>query len=171
MIEFEFWQALVAGSIGAVAMTAMMQMSKAMGMTKMPGMDLVQGAMVTDDPQKAKVIGKFTHLIVMGTVVFGLTYAALFTAFDSTTWWVGALIGGVHGVVSGVFMTMMGNTHPRMESAAAFTGEAVEVRGGQLRIAEPGFFAKNWGGATPMGIVVGHVIYGLVVALVYGALV
>lgn len=36
---------------------------------------------------------------------------------------------------------------------------------------EPGLFARNCGPMTPMGLLVGHAIYGRVVALVYGALV
>jgi hypothetical protein len=38
----------------------------------------------------------------------------------------------------------------------------------EVRLVAPGLFAKNYGPMTPVGLVMGHVVYGLVVALVYG---
>lgn len=109
---------------------------------------------------------------MMGTLIFGTLYAALFSALGTADWWVGALIGVVHGVVAGMLMAMMGARHPRMEPAGAFKGgDTVRSDAGQLRIAAPGAFGKNYGGKTPMGLIVGHVVYGVVVALVYSALV
>ncbi|MDP8927228.1 MAG: hypothetical protein M3O70_01255 [Actinomycetota bacterium] len=70
--------------------------------------------------------------------------------------------------IGAVFMPMMGTTHPRMRAAAAAVGP--ETAGSQVRLVEPGFFGRNWGGMTPLGMV-GHVIYGVVLALVYSWLV
>jgi len=77
-MEFNIWAGMLGGFVGTLAMTVMMKASTSMGMTNMPGMPLIQGAMMTDDPDKARKIGMVTHVIVMGTVVFGITYAALF---------------------------------------------------------------------------------------------
>lgn len=171
-MQFEFWPALLAGFVGTLAMTALMRASIAMGMTNMPGMPLIQGAMFTDDPDKAKKIGMVTHLIIMGTIVFGVIYAALFAWIGTAGWLSGLIIGVVHGVVAGVFLKMMGQTHPRMEAAAAFTGEQTWQHDAQgLRIAKPGLFGKNYGAATPMGLVLGHAVFGLVLGAVYAALV
>lgn len=171
-MEFEIWPALVAGFVGTMAMTALMKMSSAMGMTNMPGMPLIQGAMFTDDPARAKQIGLLTHVVMMGMVVFGLLYAALFAAFGTAGWLSGLAIGAVHGLVAGVFMKMMGQTHPRMEPVAAFPGgESWRHDAEGLHIAEPGLFAKNYGGATPLGLVMGHAVFGLVLGAVYNALV
>jgi hypothetical protein len=169
---FDVLAALLAGLLGAVAMTVMMQAAGVMGMTKMPSMMLIQGTMVTGDETKAKQIGFVTHVIMMGTVLFGLGYAALFVAFDDAGALTGILIGLVHGIVAGIAMAMMGQMHPRMDPPpVAGDGEVVTTVGGEVRLIEPGLFAKNYGPMTPMGLLVGHVIYGLVVALVYGALV
>lgn len=111
------------------------------------------------------------HYIVMGTVVFGLAYAALFTAFDSASAATGVLIGAVHGLVfGGMAMPIMPAIHPRM-SAAQDEGPVVTEEQGKLTLAAPGFFGVRWGSMTPVGIIVGHIVYGLVVALIYAALV
>jgi hypothetical protein len=171
-MTFAFWPALLAGLTGTIAMTALMRMSIAVDMTNMPPMPLIQGAMATDDPQRAKMIGLVTHVLVMGMVVFGIIYAAIFAALGTAGWVTGAIIGAIHGVVAGVFLKMMGQTHPRMEPAANFTGDATWTTDAQgLHIEEPGLFGKNWGAATPMGLLVGHTLFGLVVGAVYAALV
>ncbi len=166
MPQFVWWAALLAGFIGAVAMSLMMKAAKTMGVTDMPAMPLVLGSMFTGDAKRAQVMGAFGHLIVMGTVVFGLLYAFLFRLVGSASWASGLTLGLIHGVVVGaVFMPMMGTAHPRMGAAVAAVGP--ETAGSQVRLVEPGFFGRNWGGVTPVGILVGHVIYGVVLALVY----
>lgn len=172
-MEFALGPALIAGLAGTIAMTAMMKMAAAAGMTRMPPMSLIQGAMVSDDPKRANGIGMVAHLAMMGTVVFGILYALLFAGFGTASWLAGATIGLVHGLVAGgMAMPMMGSMHPRMEGAAAFTGTTSwTAEEGRLRLREPGLFGRNYGGTTPVGIVAGHVLYGLIAALVYAALV
>ena len=171
MVEFSLVPALAAGLAGAVVMTAMMQMASTVGMTRMPSMALIQGAIVTGDESKATVMGLVTHVLVMGTLVFGSLYVVLFVAFDSNGWVTGLLIGVVHGIVAGVAMVMMGVMHPRIEPPSALPeGTATTTIAGEVRIAEPGLFAKNYGSMTPVGLLVGHALYGVVVALIYGAL-
>lgn len=170
-MEFNLIAGWVGGFVGTVAMTLLMKMGTSMG--NMPPMPVIQGAMFTDDEGTARKIGMFTHVIMMGTLIFGTTYAALFAAFGTASWLTGVLIGLVHAVVAGAIgFPMMGSAHPRMESAAAFSGDTTyEARPGSLRIASPGFFGVNYGSGTPMGLLMGHAVYGLVVALVYGAFV
>jgi hypothetical protein len=38
---------------------------------------------------------------------------------------------------------------------------------GEVRLDPPGIHGKNYGAMTPPGVVMAHVIYGLVVGLVY----
>ncbi len=55
---------------------------------------------------------------------------------------------------------MMGAIHPRMQPVA---------EGFQL---DPlGIMGVNYGKGTPLGLLMGHAVYGVVVALVYSALV
>jgi hypothetical protein len=96
-MEFGIWQAFVAGFAATVAMTAMISMAQAGGMTRMPPFEYITGSMMSEDPRTARLIGLMVHYIVMGTVVFGLIYAGLFTVFGSASWLLGLIIGIVHG--------------------------------------------------------------------------
>ena len=168
-MSIEWLPALVAGLIGTVVMSATMQMAASMGLTRMPAMHLVTGAMMSGDKATASRIGIMVHYIVMGTVVFGLAYAALFAAFDDASVRTGALLGLGHGLIVGLMaMPMMPVMHPRMSSSPAGpTASTVTVDGGQLALSAPGLFGAKWGGMTPVGLIVGHILYGVVVALVY----
>lgn len=169
-MEFEIWPALLAGFSGVIAMMLFMRVVTAMGMTNMPPMPLVQGAMVTDDPDTATRIGMFTHAIVGGTVVFGVTYAVLFTAFGTASWTSGALIGVAHGLLMGAGLKPMGAMHPRMLPASAFSGDTAWRHDGQhLEIEDAGLFGVNYGSMTPTVFVLSHVVYGLVLGAVYNA--
>jgi hypothetical protein len=71
-------------------------------------------------------------------------------------------------------MPMMPAMDPRMDPVPAHattpSGELQTVHeepDGELRLSSPGFMGKDWGGITPAGIVVAHVVYGLALAFVY----
>lgn len=167
-MSFEVLPALAAGLVGTVVMSVMMQMAGSMGLTRMPPMHLVVGSMMSGDPQKASRIGIMLHYVLMGTVVFGFVYGALFAAFDESSVATGATIGLVHGLVVGLMgMPMMQAIHPRMSTGPSAGGAVVTVETGQVMLSAPGFFGSRWGGMTPVGMIVGHVVYGAVVALVY----
>ncbi|MDQ3217984.1 MAG: hypothetical protein M3Q18_09095 [Actinomycetota bacterium] len=159
-MEFDLLPALIAGFVGTVAMTVGMTMGKSMGMTTMD-IALIGGGMMSGDERKARRAGMFIHLIVMGTLVFGSIYAFLFQALESASWVTGLIVGVVHGAVVGIMaMPMMGAIHPRMMPAA---------EGFQLD--PPGIMGVNYGRGTPLGLLMGHAVYGVVVALVYSGLV
>lgn len=147
-------------------------MSIAMGVTNMPSMPLIQGAMATDDPDRARKIGMVTHVMVRCTIVFGIVYALVFSVLGTAGWLTGLIVGLVHGVVAGVFMKMMGKIHPRMEGAANFAGDETwrHDRTG-LHLEEPGWFGTNYGAMTPFGLLMAHAVFGLVVGVVYAAIV
>lgn len=133
----------------------------------MPSFEIMMGSMFTGDEARAKALGAMIHYVMMGTVAFGILYALLYGAFDSVEWWVGVAIGIVHGLVVGlVAMPMMPAMHPRMVA-----GEPIAPQVGEIRLSPSGVMGKNWGAMTPLGVVMGHAVYGLVHALSYGALV
>lgn len=165
-MEFQLGPALVAGFVATLAMSATISMSRRMGMTQMPAFELITGSMVSGDERSARRIGLFVHYIMMGTILFGIGYAVVFSALDSASAVTGLVIGAIHGVVVGVvFMPMMPMMHPRIGSSPA---GAVP---GQLHLTAPGIMGKNWGSMTPMGVIAGHIVYGVVAALVYSSLV
>lgn len=166
------WAGMLGGFVGTIAMMLLMRLSIAMGMTDMPPMPLIQGAMVSDDPGTAKRIGMATHVLVMGTLVFGIIYAAVFSFLGTAGWLSGAIVGLVHGLIAGLAMKMMGQSHPRMEPVANFTGgETWRHDGGRLRLAKPGLFAKNYGAMTPVGLLMAHAVFGLVLGAIYAGIV
>ena len=63
-------------------------------------------------------------------------------------------------VVGIMAMPMMGAIHPRMQPVAE-----------GFRLDTPGIMGVNYGKGTPLGLLMGHAVYGVVVALVYSALV
>lgn len=127
-VPFELRPALLAGFAATVATTALMKTAGAAGMTDMPPMNLIQGAMFTDDEASAKKLGMLTRV------------------------------------------GMMGSMHPRMQPAAALQGVGpVQHADHGVRIRRPGLFAHNYGSMTPMGLLAGHALYGLVAAWVYSA--
>jgi hypothetical protein len=94
-MEFALGAAVIAGLLATIVMSLMMNGAKAAGMSDMPPMPLIMGTMMTTG------VGMLVHFVVMGAVVFGIVYAALFNAFDSSAWWVRGLIGLIHGLIVG----------------------------------------------------------------------
>lgn len=168
-MEFSLIGALVAGLVATVVMSAMMKMASLAGMTQMPPMTLVSGAMFSGDEATAARIGFVVHYLMMGTVVFGLAYAAIFTAVGSAGILAGLLIGLTHGLIVGVAMAMMPIMHPRMGDVPVPAGGHNLVRdAGEVHLPAPGLFGVRWGAMTPAGLLMGHALYGVVLAVVYG---
>lgn len=147
----DWGSAIFAGIIGTVAMTVLMYMGKAIGMPM--DMPLLLGLMVRDDGSAGTyVVGGIVHLM-MGAA-FGIVYAALFDLLKvDPTWGWGALFGAVHGVIAGFALGMMPAFHPRMG-----TGKA---------LAAPGLFGVRYGAMMPAGIVLLHILFGIIVAGLY----
>lgn len=53
-------------------------------------------------------------------------------------------------------------------SAGLSGGQTVSEDAGDLRLAAPGMLVSRWGGTTPVGILMGHALYGTLLILVYG---
>ena len=174
-MAFEFWPALIAGFVGGAVMSALIAMMRRAGKTEMD-MALIEGSMLSGDRGKAKAIGAFMHLVVFSALLIGSIYAWLFDVFgvsDSNAWWVGALFGVVHGIMGGLAMGAIAPMHPRMRGGVETdaTSRPGGPSDGALLLKPPGVFATNYGSATPPGVLMTHVAYGLVVGLVYSLLV
>ena len=159
MVEFDLGRALAAGFVGTLAMTAVMMAGRAGGMTSMD-LPLTIGGLLSGDEGKARRLGMVIHVLMMGTVVFGVIYGLLFAAFDSDTALTGLLIGVVDGLIFGLMvLPMMPAIHPRMKATA-----------GGFQLDPPGVLGIAYGKATALGIVMSHAVYGLVVAIVFEGL-
>jgi len=142
--------AIVAGVVGTIVITMVMGMAPKMGMPKMDIVGML-GSMFS--PEGNRTLGMGMHLM-MG-VVFAIIYALLWNAgIGSVGLLWGAIFGTVHWLIAGMMMGGMPMMHAGIKAGTVET---------------PGVFMVHNGGMMAfMGGLVGHVIYGLVVALVYG---
>jgi hypothetical protein len=140
--------AVISGLVGTVAISAVMAMAPLMGM---PKMDIV-GMLSTMFGKPNKVLGWIMHFM-MG-VVFALIYAFLWSiGIGSAGWLSGLIFGAVHWLVVGLMMAMIPVMH-------------VGIKNGDVEA--PGLWMTNQGGVLAfIGGLMGHMIFGLVAALVY----
>jgi hypothetical protein len=142
--------AIVAGLVGTIVISMVMAMAPRMGM---PKMDMVGtlGSMLSKDGNRT--LGWIIHLM-MGSI-FAIIYAALWSiGIGAVNVVTGALFGIVHWLIAGLVMGGM----PMMHAG---------IKAGTVKA--PGVYMLSNGGAMAfMGGLIGHVIYGVVVALVYG---
>ena len=136
--------AILAGLAGTLVMTILMYMAPAMGLPKMDIINML-GTMFTPDRNAARVLGVLVHFM-MGAL-FAVIYVLVWSlGVGGPTWFWGLVFGAVHGVIATVTMPAMTKMHPRPP----------QMDGGPRMM---------------VGLIVGHLVFGLVVALVYSALV
>ena len=142
--------AIIAGIVGTIVMTMVLVMAPKMGMPKMDIVGML-GSMFSSESNR--MVGMIMHLM-MG-VIFAIIYALLWNAgIGSVSWLWGAIFGAVHWLITGLMMGGVSMMH-------------AGVKAGTVKA--PGFYMMNDGGMMAfMGGLIGHVIFGLVVALVYG---
>jgi hypothetical protein len=146
----------VFGLVATTGLTAVMIIAQLAGQTRLD-LPLMLGTVVTEDPDRARVAGFFVHL-VMGQL-FGLFYAAAFSALEEASWWLGGLFGLGHAVVAlAVIVPLLPGVHPRMASERAGPDSTAVLE-------PPGLFALNYGAQTPLVTVAAHVVYGVILGL------
>ena len=90
---------------------------------------------------------------------FALGYAAVFAVLGRATWWLGALLGLVHGGIAlTILLPLLGGAHHRM--ATSRTGpESVAT------LEPPGLLGLNYGAQTPVVAIAAHLAYGIALGL------
>jgi hypothetical protein len=149
---------LLWGFAATVILTTLTIAAQSLGLTRID-IPFIIGTMVTANRDRAKVIGYAMHLF--NGWVFAIVYALFFEYVHIATWWFGALIGTVQGVVVVVvLLPLLPGVHPRMVS---------DFRGPEpTRLLEPpGFLAINYGRSTPIVIIIIHIIYGAILGAFY----
>jgi hypothetical protein len=141
--------AIVAGLAGTVVISMLMAMAPRMGMPKMAIWEML-GTMFSKEGNLA--LGWIMHFM-MG-VVFAIIYAALWAVgIGSATLLSGVVFGAAHFLVAGLMMGGIPMLHAGIKAGT---------------VQAPGVLMLNSGVMGFMGGLIGHAIYGLVVALVYG---
>lgn len=153
-MDWDGWA--VFGLIATASLTAVMIGAQLGGFTRLD-LPLMLGTLVIADPDRARVVGFFVHLL--NGQGFALGYAAVFAATGDPSWWAGAVLGVLHGAVALlVIVPLLPGVHPRMasERAGLSSGAALEP---------PGLLALNYGRETPLVTMLAHVAFGVALGL------
>jgi uncharacterized membrane protein YagU involved in acid resistance len=149
---------LLWGFAATIVLTALTIAAQSLGLTRID-LPFIIGTMLTSNRDRAKVIGTLFH--VVNGWVFAIVYALFFEQMRMATWWLGLAFGAVQGIfVVVALLPILPGMHPRMVS---------EFRGPEpTRLLEPpGFLAVNYGRMTPLVLIAGHAIYGLILGTFY----
>src|SRR5437870_8939526 len=149
---------LLWGFAATIVLTTLTIVSQSLGLTRID-IPFIVGTMFIADRDRAKVIAVVIHIV--NGWLFALVYGLFFSNLHLATIRFGALIGAVQGVfVAVVLLPLLPGLHPRMVS---------DFRGPEpTRLREPpGFLAINYGRATPIVIIIVHMIYGSILGLFY----
>jgi hypothetical protein len=148
------------GLLATTVLTALMISAQLSGLSRLD-LPLILGTVVTPDPDQARVAGFAIHL-VLGQV-FALGYATCFALLVEASWWLGGLLGALHGALAlTVLIPLLVGLHPRMASNRAGP-ESTAV------LEPPGLLGLNYGAQTPLITFTAHVAYGFALGLLLGA--
>ncbi len=154
MIDWTGWALF--GLLATATLTAVMIAAQLSGFTRLD-VPLMLGTVVVEDPDRARVAGFFLHL--GAGQAFALGYAAVFARAGEATWWLGGLLGLLHGIIAlTVIVPLLPGVHPRMASDRA----GPSARAG---LEPPGLLALNYGAQTPLVTLAAHVAYGIALGL------
>lgn len=141
------------GLMATAVLTAVMSAAQLGGLTRLD-LPLLLGTVATEDPDRARVVGFFMHLGIGEG--FALGYAAAFALLDEATWWLGGLLGLLHGIVAlMILVPFLSGVHPRLASTRAGPGSRAVLE-------PPGSLGLNYGAQTPSVALVAHVLFGIV---------
>lgn len=153
------WLGVIAwGLLATLVMTAMMAAAPPLGLSRV-SLPFILGTAFTPDRALAGIIGLGVHVINGWIAAF--LYAFAFERFHEAHWWLGAILGALHGgLVLVVLLPLLPGMHPRMAS---------EWRGPEptRELEPPGFMGLHYGRWTPAIIIVAHIVYGTILGALY----
>jgi hypothetical protein len=139
------------GLVATTAMTAILQLSQGLGLSRM-SLTFLLGSAFTGNRSLATVLGFVLYII--GGWLFAFLYFLFFTNIGIYTWWLGSILGLIHGLFLLVcVIPLLPFVHPRM--ASEHHG-VTDVR----QLEPPGFLATNYGYQTPLATLVAQAVYG-----------
>lgn len=150
-MNFNLLAAVIAGLAGTAVMTGMMLGARAL---KLPAVDAHGILGYVRDAEHAGPVGYLAH--ALNGVVFAIGYAFVFTLLDVNIYLMGAFLGVIHWLIVGWLFAFAPRVHAGMRTGAVQPA-------GPYMIESLGYFGFFAGLA-------GHIIFGLTVAMVYGAL-
>lgn len=149
---------LLWGLIATVVMTTVLQGSQGLGLSRL-SLPFLVGTCFTGRRSHASVAGFVLYFL--GGWAFALGYVAVFGSVTLSPWLLGPALGLVNALfLLTVVLPILPYVHPRVAS------EHDEPRAAR-RLEPPGFLGLNYGYRTPLTTVLGHVLFGAVLALGY----
>ncbi|MDK1030003.1 MAG: hypothetical protein QGM50_04430 [Anaerolineae bacterium] len=142
--------AIIAGVVATMVFSMIMVMAPKMGM---PKMDIV-GMLGSMFGKPNLTLGWMMHLML--GIIFALLYAYLWSTgigVGNPIWVTGLIFGAVHWLITGMIMGMIPMMHAGIKSGS---------------VKAPGVWMTNNGGMMAfVGGLIGHMVFGLVLILVY----
>lgn len=149
---------LLWGFAATIVLTTAMAAGQGLGYTRM-SIPFMVGTIFTPARDRALVVGAAVH--TANGLIFAVFYALLFESLGRATWWLGAIMGVLHGLfVLTVGMSIIPGIHPHMVS------EYFGPTPNRL-LQPPGFMALNYGRRTPIVTLIAHVLYGVILGAFY----
>ena len=142
---------LLWGLVATTAMTTILQGSQGLGLSRL-NMPFLAGTLFTANRSHAVVIGFIAYTI--GGWLFAMLYFAFFASIGRASWWLGLLLGCLHGIVLLIaVLPLLPHAHPHM--ASEYDGpRSTHV------LEPPGFLGLNYGYATPLTTLLAQAVYG-----------
>lgn len=137
--------------VATALMTTILQGSQGSGLSRL-SLPFLFGTFVTANRRRAVLVGSLFYLF--GGWAFAVLYFFIFWSIGFASWWLGALIGAVHGLFLLVSLPIMGQLHPRIASEYDAPAEP--------KLEPPGFLGLNYGRQTPLTTLLGQIVYGAV---------
>lgn len=144
---------LLWGLAATVVLTTVLMGSQGLGLSRL-SLPYLVGTFFSGSRSHAYVVGSVLYLL--GGWLFAFAYGWVFLALDLGGWWLGGLLGLVHGLfLLVVVLPMLPHLHPRM--ATEYDGPT-ELK----RLEPPGFLGLHYGRRTPLTTLLGHLLYGAI---------
>ncbi|CAN5256382.1 hypothetical protein BH24PSE2_BH24PSE2_08110 [soil metagenome] len=141
------------GLLATLGMSTIMHGSQGLGFSRL-SLSFLAGTFVTGNRDLANVLGFFIY--VVGGWIFAILYALVFCSVRHTSWWLGGILGLIHGILLlVVLLPLLPHAHPRM--LTVFHGPTAT-----RRLEPPGFLGLNYGYRTPLITIVSQLVYGIV---------
>lgn len=153
-MEIAFWPATIAGFIGGAMMVVMRSIMRKAGLELPMDISRIWGSMFMLHGAAGWLVGLVIHLL--GSAGIALIYAWAFNVLgmSDNLWLWGLLDGLIHWMIAGVFFAVLPALHPEIPEHQP----------------APGAFLRHFGAPSVPVFFVGHVMYGIVAAVLYGTL-
>jgi hypothetical protein len=140
-----YGKAFKAGMLGALAMTVLMVIARALDVTTL-NIEMTLGTLLTRQIGAGSwVLGLVMHLLIGGLLAQLYAFGFEFLT-ESTSAWIGAGFSLIHVTIAGTLMILLGTLHPLMRN--------------QGQLLAPGPFAINYGVLTAVAFIGLHLVYG-----------